>query len=115
MPTLAQLVATKGVPKLQRPLLRFLLAGLLFEMCVLVGILFSPLFQLWMPRPLVAATDAVSQIQRWRQSVYTRERDPRVGDKAPRLSLQSESGQRFSMADLEGKKVALIFIKDGSG
>lgn len=34
----------------------------------------------------------------------------KVGDKAPQFSLQSDTGQPFSLKDFEGKRVVLFFF-----
>jgi hypothetical protein len=99
----------------RRPLAGVFLAGLLFELCVLAGVIASPLLQDWMPRRQAGTEDPTLLFVRWRQSRYRREADPAVGEKAPPLTLRGQAGERLSLADLQGRKVALVFAQDGSG
>ena|SRR5207302_5361260 len=99
----------------KRPLALCLLAGLLFEGCVLAGVLASPFFREWMPRSRGAADDAMALLARWRESMARPADDPRPGAPAPPLRLVSLAGQPIRPADLRGKKVALLFAKEGGG
>lgn len=91
-----------------------LLAGLLFEACALLGVLAAPFVPGRIDRPLGRAAGAASLMVAWRQSVYRRENDPRVGIKAPPFSLQTPAGRRLKLTDLGGRRVALLFARDGS-
>jgi hypothetical protein len=105
--------ADKAVPKGRSLVVVLLLAGLLFEACGLLGVLAAPFVPGWMNPPLTRAHDVASLMVTWRQSVYRREEDPRVGAMAPPLSLQTPTGQRLQWADLKGRRVALLFARDG--
>jgi hypothetical protein len=98
----------------RHPLVQILLASLLFEVCVLAGVLGSPLLQDWMPRRLARSEDLAMPLVRWRQSMYDRKADPAIGEKAPRLTLRTPTGGRWEPADLQGRRVVLVFAKDGS-
>lgn len=114
MKGLAWFRALKVSPR-RRPLVLLLLLGLLFELCVLVGVLASPLLHEWMPRLPVRTADMLALTVRYRQSLYRHEDDLRIGECAPRLSLRTATGERLDLAALRGKRVALIFARDGSG
>lgn len=100
----------------RRPLVVLLGAGILFEMCVLLGVLASPLVEGWVPNRASAAAVANPQAHalRWRQSQYLKGNDPRVGEAAPSLRLRTASGQPLDLRSLQGRKVAILFARDGS-
>jgi hypothetical protein len=98
----------------RRPLVLCLGVALLFELSLLAGVLVSPFFREWMPRRAVPMGDATAMLVSWRRSVYHRVRDPRAREAAPRLTLRRRSGERLDLAALRGKKVAILFAKDGS-
>ncbi len=102
-----------GMPR--RPLVVCLLAALLFELSLLAGVLAAPFFQEWLPRRSLPMDDTTAMLVRWRRSVFHRELDPRVGEPAPPLTLRGASGERLDSAAFRGKKVALLFARDGSG
>jgi hypothetical protein len=105
-----------GRVRAARPaVVRVLLAGLLFEGCVLAGVLASPWLEGWRSPQPVLSEDPMALLVQWRHSLYRQEADPPVGDKAPRLSLQSSTGGRTDLADLRGKKVVLVFARDDGG
>jgi hypothetical protein len=91
-----------------------LLAGVLFEASTLLGVLAAPFVPGWIGPPPVRTAGVVSLMVAWRQSVYRREDDPRLGMKAPPLSLQTPTGRRLKLTDLRGRRVALLFARDGS-
>jgi hypothetical protein len=104
-------IRTRG---LRHPLVRVLLASLLFEVCVLAGVLGSPLLQDWMPQRLAQSEDPTMLLVRWRQSMYDRDADPAIGQKAPPLTLRTPAGERWALTALRGKKAVLVFARDGS-
>ena len=106
---------TTAVRKTRRPLVFILASALLFELSLLAGVLASPLLREWMPRRATDVDDAAATVIRWRESLYHRDRDPRLGELAPHLCLGGDPGPRISLAALRGKKVALLFARDGSG
>jgi hypothetical protein len=112
MRTCVRSIAT-AVRRTRRPLVWMLASALLFELSLLAGVLASPLFRDWMPRHSNAVDDATALVIHWRQSLYHRDRDPQLGMPAPRLSLGGSPP--LSLAALRGKKVALLFARDGSG
>jgi hypothetical protein len=113
MRVLACGAAVRAVPKGRSLVVVLLLAGLLFEACGLLGVLAAPFVPSWMNPPLTRAHDVASLMVTWRQSVYRREEDPRIGVTAPPLSLQMPSGERLQLRDLKGRQVVLVFASDG--
>src|SRR5690348_16260480 len=99
----------------RRPVVAFLLAALLFELSLIAGVLVSPIFQDWMPRRSGVMDDSTAEIVRYRRSVTNGARDPWLGELAPPLDLRTFNGQRLGDAAFRGKKVALLFVRDGSG
>lgn len=99
----------------RRWLVRILIGGLLFELCVLAGVLASPWFEGLGPRLPMRAEDPAALLVQWRQSRYRRQEDPRIGEKAPRLALRTPSGGRVELTDFRGKKLVLVFARDDSG
>jgi hypothetical protein len=106
--------AARAVRATRRPLVLCLGVALLFELSLLAGVLVSPIFREWMPRRAVPLDDATAMLVSWRRSVYHQMRDPRVGELAPPLTLWRPTGERLDLAALRGKKVAILFAKDGS-
>ena len=115
MDRLAQLTRALAARKTRRPLVAALLAGLLFELSLLAGVLASPFVQAWTPAALAPMDNAAAMLARWRQGLSRRESDPRLGGKAPELDLRAPAGQPVTLADLRGKKVALLFVPGGGG
>lgn len=97
------------------PLVICPLAGLLFALSLLAGVLASPVFEEQAPRSLLPARDPTAMLARWRQSVSRPENDPPAGTMAPRLSLRAAAGPPLDLAGFRGKKVALLFVRDGAG
>ena len=99
----------------RRPLVLFLLGALIFELSMLAGVLASPFFRQWMPRGKMPVDDATAMLIRWRQSMYHRVLDPAVGQPAPPLTLTNGTGRHLTLAELRGRRVALLFTRDGNG
>src|SRR5947209_8753706 len=106
--------ASRAPRATRRPLVLCLGVALLFELSLLAGVVISPFFREWMPRRAMPMDDATAMLVHWRQTVYHRARDPRIGEAAPPLTLRRPSGQRLDLAALRGKKVAILFLRDGS-
>jgi hypothetical protein len=105
----------RGMGKARRPLVACLLAALLFELSLLAGVLASPFLQDWMPRRGLPMDDTTAKLVRYRRSVAHGECDPHLGEPAPPLALRTLGGQPLDPAVFRGKKVALLFLRDGSG
>src|SRR5262245_11806928 len=108
-------IAAKLAPRRRSPIFGILLLGLLFEVCVLVGVLASPFVREWMPRPSGQATSPLAMMTSWRESTARKEDDPRLGARAPKLELFTPDKQPVELESLAGGKVALVFLKAGCG
>ena len=112
----AEFYATDVVPALQRPLVRVLLAALVFEAFLLAGVLFSPLFRFRVALPTgFGSSNPAAAIAGWRRSAHHHGNDPRLGVQAPLRSLCATTGRPVKQTDLIGRKVALVLTKDGAG
>jgi hypothetical protein len=80
---------------------------------MLFGVLVSLRFQERAPRPDLPAADTRSLMVRWRQSVYDRAEDPRIGMPAPALDLRAPTGEPFRRSELEGRRGVALFVQDG--
>ena len=115
MSRFAPLTRALAAPEPRRPVMTAMLAGLLFELSLLAGVLASPFFEARAPGALAPVDDAAALLARWRRGVSYFGRDPRPGETAPGLALRTPGGQPVGLADLRGRKVALLFVPSGGG
>ena len=110
-----RLIGARAMGRVRRPLVLALAGALLFELSLLAGVLASPFFQDWLPHRTLSLDDTTARLVRYRRSVAPPELDPRVGEPAPPLALQTLTGPPLDPKVFRGKKVALLFVRDGSG
>jgi hypothetical protein len=114
MTTLTQRPTAEAAVRPRRFAIPLLSAVLLFQGCLLAGVLLSPLVEMWRPLP-ADRVDVAGQVARWRRSLDQADHDPRAGDGAPLLRLRSPSGAPVDAASLRAKRAAILFVRDGAG
>lgn len=115
MQRMASSIPVRVVWKARHPVMATLLAGLLFELSLLAGVLASPFFEARTPAALAPVDHAAALLARWRNAMVHPWLDPHPGQPAPELALRAPAGQPIRLADLRGKKVALLFVPGGGG
>jgi hypothetical protein len=102
-----------AVPR-QRSLAPLLLIVLLFQGSLLIGRSLGG-FRHVQPGASTTARHAPAPIIRWRRSLSDRRLDPPLNRPAPAPRLLTPTGQPFHWDSVRGRKVALLFAREGSG
>jgi len=99
----------------RRSLVPYLLGAIWLQLCLLLGLSLAPYLA---PLPAVRRLrtgDPTARMTRHRRSLADPARDPRPGEKAPKLHLRTVGGAALDMQQIAGRRVILLFGKGDVG